>query len=213
MKIPAGGGLAFEVPGEDPESPDSVKEIVGVIVDHYPLNSYWTEKYNGQNVAPNCYSTDSKTGIGNPGGECAKCPYNRFGSGEDGQSTRNITTFDYALYDALIHAKKPSIKNSLQIMQQRTAAFRQRKQKTKIMIWRCNFMRFSVDETKIINMYDTSDRIKLIMDLQQALPHIEDAELTETVSALISKLVGMTDTEFNNIDFSAGEDSEVLDSE
>ena len=47
-------------------------------------------------------------------------------------------------------------------------------------------MRFSVDETKIINMYDTSDRIKLIMDLQQALPHIEDAELTETVSALIS---------------------------
>ena len=86
VKIPAGGGLAFEVPGEDPESPDSVKEIEGVIVDHYPLNSYWTEKYNGQNVAPNCYSTDSKTGIGTPGGECAKCPYNRFGSGEDGQS-------------------------------------------------------------------------------------------------------------------------------
>ena len=74
-------------------------------------------------------------------------------------------------------------------------------------------MRFSVDEIKIINMYDTSDRIKLIMDLQQTLPHIEDTELTETVSALISKLVGMTDTEFNNIDFSAGEDSEVLDSE
>ena len=74
-------------------------------------------------------------------------------------------------------------------------------------------MRFSVDETKIINMYDTSDRLTLIMDLQQALPHIEDTELTETVSALISKLVGMTDTEFNSIDFSAGEDSEVLDSE
>ena len=47
----------------------------------------------------------------------------------------------------------------------------------------------------------------------QGLPHIEDAELTETVSALISKLVGITDTEFNSIDFSAGEDSEVLDSE
>lgn len=74
-------------------------------------------------------------------------------------------------------------------------------------------MRFSVDETKIINMYDTSDRLKLIMDLQQVLSHIEDTELTETVSALISKLVGMTDTEFNSIDFSAGEDSEVLDSE
>lgn len=74
-------------------------------------------------------------------------------------------------------------------------------------------MRFSVDEIKIINMYDTSDRIKLIIELQQALPHIEDMELQDTVSVLISKLVGMTDTEFSSIDFSAGEDSEVLDSE
>lgn len=86
VKIPAGGGLAFEVPGEDPDSPDSEKEIIGVIVDHYPLNSFWTEKYNGQNVAPNCYSTDNRIGIGTPGGECAKCSYNKFGSGEDGQS-------------------------------------------------------------------------------------------------------------------------------
>ena len=85
-KIPAGGGLAFEVPGDDPESPDSVKEITGVIIDHYPLNSYWTEKYNGQNVAPACFSTDSHTGTGTPGGDCSKCPYNKFGSGEDGQS-------------------------------------------------------------------------------------------------------------------------------
>ena len=86
IKIPAGGGLAFEVPGEDPESPDSEKEVVGVIVDHYPLNSFWAEKYTGQNVAPECFSTDSRNGIGTPGGECAKCPYNKFGSGEDGQS-------------------------------------------------------------------------------------------------------------------------------
>ncbi len=31
IKIPAGGGLAFEVPGNDPESPDSVKEFKAVI--------------------------------------------------------------------------------------------------------------------------------------------------------------------------------------
>ena len=74
-------------------------------------------------------------------------------------------------------------------------------------------MRFSVDETKIIKMYDTTDRVKLIIELQQALPHIEDTELQDTVSVLISKLVGMTDDEYNSIDFSAGEDSEVFDSE
>lgn len=70
-------------------------------------------------------------------------------------------------------------------------------------------MRFSVDETKIINMYDTSDRVKLVIELQQALPYIEDTELQDTVSVLISKLIGMTDTEFDSIDVSAGEDSEV----
>lgn len=86
VKIPAGGGLSFEVPGDDPDSPDSIKEIIGVIVDHYPLNSYWPEKYNGQNIAPDCYSTDSRNGIGKPGGECAKCLFNKFGSGDDGQS-------------------------------------------------------------------------------------------------------------------------------
>ncbi len=74
-------------------------------------------------------------------------------------------------------------------------------------------MRFSVDETKIIKMYDTTDRVKLIIELQQALPHIEDTELQDTVSVLISKLVGMTDTEYNSIDFSAGDDPEVFDSE
>ena len=32
IKIPAGGGLAYEVPGDDPDSPDSVKEFKSVIV-------------------------------------------------------------------------------------------------------------------------------------------------------------------------------------
>ena len=73
-------------------------------------------------------------------------------------------------------------------------------------------MKFSVDETKIINMYDTSDRVKLVIELQQALPYIKDEELQDMVSVLTSKLVGMTDTEFNSIDFSAY-DSEVFDSE
>ena len=45
IKIPAGGGLTFEVPGDDTDSPDSEKEIIGVIVDHYPLNSFWTENF------------------------------------------------------------------------------------------------------------------------------------------------------------------------
>jgi hypothetical protein len=84
-KIPSGGGLAFEVPGEDPESPDMVKEIVGVIVDHYPINAYWTNKFSGQNNPPDCASMGGKSGEGNPGGSCAKCPFNQYGSADDGR--------------------------------------------------------------------------------------------------------------------------------
>ena len=49
VKIPSGGGLAFEVPGEDEDNPDVVKEIRGVIVDHHPVNAYWFGKYDGNN--------------------------------------------------------------------------------------------------------------------------------------------------------------------
>ena len=38
IKIPAGGGLAYEVPGDDPESPDSAKEFKAVILYHHPIS-------------------------------------------------------------------------------------------------------------------------------------------------------------------------------
>jgi len=84
VKIPSGGGLAFEVPGDDPDNPDMAKELVGVIVDHHPVNAYWAQKYSGQNNPPDCSSIDGKTGVGNPGGACKTCPFNQWGSGENG---------------------------------------------------------------------------------------------------------------------------------
>lgn len=83
-RIPSGGGLAFEVPGDDPDAPDMLRELTGVIVDHHPINAYWAEKFSGQNTPPDCSSMDGKHGEGAPGGSCANCPFNQFGSGEDG---------------------------------------------------------------------------------------------------------------------------------
>lgn len=34
IRIPAGGGIAFEVPGDNPENPDTVKEFKAVILYH-----------------------------------------------------------------------------------------------------------------------------------------------------------------------------------
>ena len=62
VKIPSGGGLAFEVPGDDPDEPDMKKEIVGVIVDQHAVNAYWAVKYSGQNNPPDCSSMDGKVG-------------------------------------------------------------------------------------------------------------------------------------------------------
>ena len=39
VKIPSGGGVAFEIPGDDPDSPDLAKEIAGIVIDHHPVNA------------------------------------------------------------------------------------------------------------------------------------------------------------------------------
>ena len=87
IKIPAGGGLAFEVPGDDPDSPDSVKEFKAVILYHHPINCFYEEDYTGGNNPPDCGSMDGKIGIASESGEikyCADCPNNKFGSAKNG---------------------------------------------------------------------------------------------------------------------------------
>ena len=85
VKIPAGGSLAFELPNpDDPDDPMPSKTLEGVIVYQHTANSYW-EDSEGSGSPPDCASDDGVTGYGNPGGACANCPLNQFGSGEGGQ--------------------------------------------------------------------------------------------------------------------------------
>lgn len=87
IKIPAGGGLAYEVPGDEPDSPDSVKEFKAVILYHHPINCYYKEEYTGGNNPPDCGSMDGHIGIDAETGECkncAECEFNKFGSGKNG---------------------------------------------------------------------------------------------------------------------------------
>ena len=84
VSIPAAGGQAFEVPGELPGETDMVKDFSGVILFHHPMFTYYRERFSGGNNAPDCGSYDGNVGVGNPGGVCATCPLNQFGSGENG---------------------------------------------------------------------------------------------------------------------------------
>lgn len=93
VKIPSGGGLAFEVPGDNPEEPESVKELEGVILDHYPVRAYWKNNYTGENNPPDCSSMDGRVGQALEDApvkwagkmqDCSTCPFNQWGSADEG---------------------------------------------------------------------------------------------------------------------------------
>lgn len=93
VKIPSGGGLTFEVPGEDGENPETAGELVGVILYHHPVNAYWSERFSGGNEQPDCSSMDGKQGVLRETGEimnCADCPHNKFGSDGSGKACKNV---------------------------------------------------------------------------------------------------------------------------
>jgi hypothetical protein len=95
IKFPSGGGLAFEIPGED-EATVAV-ELIGVVVDQHRMNAYWSKPYDGTKNPPDCMSLDGKVGFASPeadvpwrGGcqDCSTCPLNQFGTAvKDGQKT------------------------------------------------------------------------------------------------------------------------------
>lgn len=80
VRVPAGGGTAWEVPTISGET-ESVKELKGIIVGAKDSRLYFSKKYDGSNDPPDCFSDDGITGVGDPGGNCAECPLSKFGSG------------------------------------------------------------------------------------------------------------------------------------
>ncbi len=62
------------------------KTIEGVILYNHDTCAYWPEgsEYD-DNVTPLCSSVDGKTGYGAPGGACAVCALNQYGSVEKGK--------------------------------------------------------------------------------------------------------------------------------
>jgi hypothetical protein len=83
-KIPAGGGLAFEIPTLSGD-PDVAKDITGIVVAWTDRRGYWPTKYGSGDgtTPPACESRDCVKGMGTPGGLCAECPWSQFGSAVD----------------------------------------------------------------------------------------------------------------------------------
>jgi hypothetical protein len=81
IKVPSGGGTYFMIPDlAGKEVPTETVE--GIVIFFNDVRSYWEKSIEdgGGKVPPQCSSVDLQTGQGNPGGDCAKCPLNGFGS-------------------------------------------------------------------------------------------------------------------------------------
>ena len=63
----------------------SEKTLEGIILYNHSAYTLWPEgsEYD-EDTKPLCSSVDGKTGIGVPGGACATCPMNAYGSAKDG---------------------------------------------------------------------------------------------------------------------------------
>lgn len=84
VKIPSGGMLQFEIPSDDPDHPTYSPTLVGVILHNHAHCAYWPEGSDDDDNKPICSSVDGKQGIGTPGGTCATCALNSFGSASKG---------------------------------------------------------------------------------------------------------------------------------
>ena len=84
IKIPSGGGRFFEIPTDDPDNPECAATLEGVILHHHAHCAYWPESNDDEDNKPLCSSFDGKIGIGVPGGSCATCQLNTYGTAAKG---------------------------------------------------------------------------------------------------------------------------------
>lgn len=98
IKVPAGGGTTWEVATLDGDV--ATKVIEAVIIQRATRRAYWPyameDRPDDDDGRPACASNDGLIGVGDPGGECASCPYNEFqtdikgGPGKACKETRQL---------------------------------------------------------------------------------------------------------------------------
>lgn len=87
LRVPAGGSRTWMIPGlQETEA----KTVEGVIMHWAEPRAYWKTgmEEGGGGSPPDCSSSDSVHGIGDPGGVCFTCPFNAFGSKGDGKACK-----------------------------------------------------------------------------------------------------------------------------
>ena len=118
VKVPAGGAISWEV--ETLAGIESMKVLEGIILHFKDTRVYWAKK-GTSNTPPDCSSMDGKVGVGNPGGDCGKCPFAQFGTAvnQHGQPTnaqacKSVRIFLFLRQDDMVPMLIPLPPTSIQ---------------------------------------------------------------------------------------------------
>lgn len=67
-------------------------------------------------------------------------------------------------------------------------------------------MEFTLEETGLMAVFDTSDRSRLLSGIRESLPDLREPEMKELANSVLHKLEAMTDQEFAALDLAPGYD-------
>lgn len=98
--LPGSGGTMWTIPTIDGEV--EAKSFQGIILSVHKARSFWQSEMDGEGTPPDCSSDNGVTGFGSPGGDCAACPLNVFGSGKNNSKACKETKHIYVLLEGSV---------------------------------------------------------------------------------------------------------------
>lgn len=64
---------------------------------------------------------------------------------------------------------------------------------------------FTVEESNLISIFASKNRTKVMRDISNAIPHLDDEEMIDLSLRVIDKLKAMSDEEFAKLEIEAAE--------
>ena len=64
---------------------------------------------------------------------------------------------------------------------------------------------FTVEESNLISIFASKNRTKVMRDISNAIPHLDDEEMIDLSLRVVDKLKAMSDEEFARLEIEAAE--------
>ena len=65
--------------------------------------------------------------------------------------------------------------------------------------------KFTVEEVNLMCVFEGQDRMGMVADIENVIPHIQDSDMVELAEQVLEKLEAMSDEEFAQVALEAAE--------